>query len=461
VWRDWATAGVVAGLLAYLLLYSGAAPGWVAVLLCVVTVVVALLVGRIAIDWVRATPILNASVAVLFLFPIVQTTREQIAEQAPTARAGYSEPVPLSGSGEERPDIYYIIADGLGQPEVLSSLYGLGPEELLKRFDELGFWVAPGSRANYPQTALSLSATFNMDFVQNLLDIPDPQSDDRRPLSALVANNRIVNSLKRAGYRIVTYPTGYPLTRLADVDVERQPRLRLGFVEFHILRDSILPRAQRLFGRGPADLEFSIHRHRLRFIFRELPHAREGIATNERIFVFAHLLAPHPPFVFGRNGEALRSQARFSFRDGNHWRVEHPPGGTPYRELYRNQALYVIDRLADCVQQIIRTSTRPVVIIIQGDHGPGSQLTWDVVRSTNMAERHGIFNAWYLPQGIDVGPYPGISAVNTFRVVLNACFGADMPLLADRAWYARWIWPYAFTELRRGRTRPPEPADPE
>lgn len=41
-----------------------------------------------------------------------------------------------------------------------------------------------------------------------------------------------------------------------------------------------------------------------------------------------------------------------------------------------------------------------------------------------------ILNAYYLPRGARA-LYPAISPVNTFRVVLNESFGAELPLLED------------------------------
>ncbi|NIW23086.1 MAG: hypothetical protein GWN29_00160, partial [Gammaproteobacteria bacterium] len=60
---------------------------------------------------------------------------------------------------------------------------------------------------------------------------------------------------------------------------------------------------------------------------------------------------------------------------------------------YRNQALYIVEEIARTVDRIIRNTDRPVVIVVQGDHGPGSELRWDNIQLTNKIERHGIFNA--------------------------------------------------------------------
>jgi hypothetical protein len=53
--------------------------------------------------------------------------------------------------------------------------------------------------------------------------------------------------------------------------------------------------------------------------------------------------------------------------------------------------------------------------------------------SSNIA-RLAILNAYYLP-GVDSDLiYPSISPVNTFRLILNTYFGADLPLLPDESY---------------------------
>jgi hypothetical protein len=51
-------------------------------------------------------------------------------------------------------------------------------------------------------------------------------------------------------------------------------------------------------------------------------------------------------------------------------------------------------------------------------------------------EKFGILNAYYLP-GVDpasAGLNDRISPVNSFRIVFNAYFGADLPLLPDQTY---------------------------
>ena len=92
-------------------------------------------------------------------------------------------------------------------------------------------------------------------------------------------------------------------------------------------------------------------------------------------------------------------------------------------------------------------SEQPPIILIQGDHGSRTYLAWNSAENTCMHERMAILNAYYLP-GIETDQlYPGISPVNSFRVVLNSYFQSDLPLLDDEHYFALWDRPYGLIDV--------------
>lgn len=60
--------------------------------------------------------------------------------------------------------------------------------------------------------------------------------------------------------------------------------------------------------------------------------------------------------------------------------------------------------------------------------------------------RTGIFNAYYLPEGRKA-LYRTISPVNSFRVVLNSVFGADLDMLEDHSYASSYAKPYSFKDI--------------
>lgn len=415
-----------------------------------VLVAVSVALGVVLHRWNARVPavtnILGLMALTLVVSSLATTFQRMSRVDPPSPTALHNVPLlPAGAPADTPPDIYYIMVDGMGQPDFLEVGYGLPRAAVAGPFEQLGFRFADGSRANYNQTALSQAATLNAAPVQNLLVIPDPHDRDRIVLGRLIGDSRVRRALEGLGYRTVDFPSGYPITRQARGADHREPALNPNLLEYYLLRDGALPLIERLLGRGPADLPYALRRGRIDYALDHLADARRGIPDDVPVFVYAHIMAPHPPFVFNAEGHALPSHRIYSYRDGSHWYKWHE--GEDYPELYRGQIRYVARRLAAAVGEIIAGSPRPPVIIIQGDHGPGAQTAWESARRTNHTERMSIFNAWYVPTAPAEVPRADISAVNTFPVLFNTIFGTELSEWPDRYWYARNSVPLTFQEI--------------
>ena len=186
--------------------------------------------------------------------------------------------------------------------------------------------------------------------------------------------------------------------------------------------------------------QYEIHRDRIIFTLDKLVEISE---MEGQQFTFAHIIMPHPPFVFGAQGEKLNPNRAFSFNDGSHYRRAKEQ----YIAGYRNQLIYINKLVRQLVEDILSRSDIPPVIILQGDHGPGAYLDWESPTETNMQERISILNAYYLPNSDCDQLYPSITPVNTFRVVFNCLFNAEFELLDDKSYYMRHSRPYDFIEV--------------
>ena len=98
--------------------------------------------------------------------------------------------------------------------------------------------------------------------------------------------------------------------------------------------------------------------------------------------------------------------------------------------------------LEKTISTLISKSTRPLVIVLQTDTGP-----W----FTSGPDQFTILNAYYMP-GHTAQLYPGISPVNTFRVILNAYFGANLPLLNDQSYFSPIPYIYDFSPVSNSCT---------
>jgi hypothetical protein len=359
-----------------------------------------------------------------------------------------------SASVTSGPDIYYIILDGYGREDVLKELYGYDNSEFIKELKERGFYVADDSYANYMQTVLSLSSSLNMKYLDTLQAENGGKSPSFENFLNWMSSSTVRDFLSRQGYKTVAFSSSYAEIRDADIFLKAPYRqdsnapLVLPINEFEglLLKSTMLRAWLDLRGKSNKlqdtflEAPYIAQRNRILFTLTELKNVP---VIPEKKFVFAHVIAPHPPFVFGPSGEAVQHTLPYELSDGSAF------DGTPeeYISSYRNQTQYINKLVLQAIDGILANSAKPPVIIIQGDHGPGAYLQWSSVDGSNTSERMAILNAYYFPDG-DYGElYPSISPVNSFRVVLNKYFGVKMDLLPDHHFFSTYSDPAHYINV--------------
>jgi hypothetical protein len=323
-------------------------------------------------------------------------------------------------------DVYYIILDAYGRSDVLLNSLDYDNSAFVHKLQELGFYVASCAQSNYSKTDLSLSSSLNMDYVTTLDASLTPEKTDRLPLWNLIKDNQVKAMFQELGYQTIAFETGFDFSHLKGLDVFYTPQ-RGGFNEFEILY------ARTTFARLLDDAGFLARFHyttedrKRELILFDLEKLKEIPLTPGPKFVFAHLVIPHQPFVFGPNGEVSVIQEKVN--KGNTYYTVHD-----YELGYVNQAKFISDRILQVVQSIIENSSVPPIIIIQGDHGPSH---------SNESTRMGILNAYYFP---DAQPalYSTITPINSFRMLFNTYFGTELSLLKDRSYYSEYPYAYRF-----------------
>jgi hypothetical protein len=168
------------------------------------------------------------------------------------------------------------------------------------------------------------------------------------------------------------------------------------------------------------DTAYIEHRDRILYALDEL---EDMPSIRGPKFVFAHILAPHEPFVFGAKGEIVERKTPFAL---NH-DVESQDTEA-YIRGYRDQVEYLNSRVGPLVKKMIAQSKTPPIIIIQGDHGSLARVSSPNARMT-------ILNAYYLPAGGEQRLYESISPVNSFRVIFDHYFGGKLDLLKDVSYF--------------------------
>jgi hypothetical protein len=167
---------------------------------------------------------------------------------------------------------------------------------------------------------------------------------------------------------------------------------------------------------------FDDHRERILYQLETLP---DFAKKDGNYFVFAHLIIPHNPYVFGPDGEARYNSDPFTLLDldaGSQWE----PG------LYRDQVIFLNKSILAVIDEILDNSKSDPIIILQADHGNRSYDTLKLSDDMRYRMYFSIFSAYYFPNGATDQLYDTITPVNIFRVVLNTNFGTHLDLLPDQ-----------------------------
>jgi len=374
----------------------------------------------------KATPILNAVTLVALILPLVQIGINCVrTHQAQAEAPQQGLPGLVMPSDQMPPDIYYIILDSYGNAETLKKYMDFDNTEFLETLRAQGFYVAECSQANYNSTELSFVSSLNMNYLTAFGDAFTPGSTDRSHLSIYIKGNATRYTLSELGYQIVAFETGFYWSQWDDADLYLTPNRRVwkGWNEFEdlLVKTSLLRALYDMNILLQPQAETSPHYERVSYVLDTLKALPSMPGPK---FVFVHLIMPHYPFDFGSNGEFIASWSSDSRES--------------YLEGYRRQAIYISKVIPQVTAALIANSSTPPIIIIQGDHGPSY--------ADNRTGRAGILNVYYLPKGAG-DLYPGISPVNTFRLIFNTYFGGKFMLLDDVSYYSKISDPFTVTEV--------------
>ena len=387
-----------------------------------------LLAFRKKLKFSSATGSLNLIALVLLAYPVYQSSAVVVRNINIAGRSASSPSIQEVNpvNADELPDIYYIILDSYARTDLLQQAYGYDNTPFISKLEEMGFYVAQCSQSNYMRTDLSLASALNMDYAQNLSDKFKPDTYSRTQLFELLKHSSVRKTLESAGYKTIAFETGFYWTEWDDADVFMGlSPLWSDLTSFEeLLLNTTMLRLLEDAGRINASRISSNHaRERTSYVLDSIP---ELVKYPGPKFAFIHIISPHPPFVFGPDGEF--TDADTFLNDDQKYPAKK------YALGYTNQVTYLNTRMEQILGTLINESARPPVIIVQGDHGPWLQPE---------NKRFWILNAYYLP-GHNAELYSSISPVNSFRIVLNDYLGTTYDLLDDKSFFSPIPYIYDF-----------------
>jgi hypothetical protein len=333
-------------------------------------------------------------------------------------RAAADLPPPVATAGRP-PDIYHFIFDRYGSEELLARHYDID-EPIGAFLEERGFYVARESHSNYLKTGPSLAATFAMDYLTFLAEDPRVEGANWHPLFEMLDDHRVGRFLRARGYEHHQFGSWWVGTFHSSAADVNRPH---GFSEFNMiyLRRTILLPIFHLLPDRPLTMRLDWDNAQCQ---RVPPQVEEIRRTGERdrpVYVFAHILVPHGPYVFAPDGRCLN-------------RSESQDRGE--ERGYVDQIAYADLIIKDIVAALQGDGRTPPVIIIQADEGPfperDTSVPWQKAPAEELRVKTGILNAIYFPDGDYGALRQDMTPVNTYRYVFNKVFDTDFPELPDR-----------------------------
>ena len=359
--------------------------------------------------------ILNFVVLALLIFQIGKITVNEVKVGIANAQTEQDEFDPTLlhlETSTNSPDVYFILLDKYGRSDALKAYFNYDNSDFIQGLKDLGFWVADCSRSNYSFTVMSLASQLNMDYVEHLTDTPNLKTT-----SALINNNVVHQAFKDTGYTTIAFDMGFSWGNMKSFDhyYDTYPEdLNTWYMnpfEILYLKSTIgilvfEDKSELGVQVTLSDLERKAERTNL--ILDVLPDIPRIPGPK---FVHAHIVSPHPPYVFNADG-SLNPDAE----------------DTTEKEGYPAQLAYLEPRILADVQQIIERSKRPPIIIIEGDHAFDDKYV-----TSNLL-------ALYLPDGGTEGLDEHMTLINVFPYIFNTYFGTNIQYFPDLSYTHTKDW---------------------
>jgi len=315
----------------------------------------------------------------------------------------------------QKPDIFFIIPDQYAGYSALKDVFDFDNADFENELKTRGFYIVRKSISNYNLTPFSVASTLNMD----LLSLKKGQQDYSTIGYSyeVIRNSRVLKFLSITGYRFYN---------CSIFDFDDQPAHKYAaFLPYGIklvTAQTFTTRLKNDFRQDILDGKLGMKKFQNIIAYDNLYFNDKIInltakiaaeKINEPKFVYTHLMMPHYPYYFDSKGNPMAMEKLGGFKRVN---------ANDYIEYLQ----YGNRRILELIDNILKGSVSPPLIIVLSDHGfrhPEKKVdpAYDFVN----------LNAVYFPDRNYSQLYDRISNVNQFRLIFNQYFGQRLPMLKD------------------------------
>jgi len=402
----------------YLLFYSALEPWIFYSLYCLILLIALAFIQQMKADFRRSAMILNVVALVMLAWPTIQIAQSTLRRPL---HVNAHEPVDLRtqpGNMAEavvKPNVVLLILDEYSRADFLKENLGFDNKDFLDALKQRGFMVASNSMSNYIDTTYSVPSMLNMDY----LSPGKGGAFHAGHIRGLVENNLTLEVFDAMGYETYAFTTGFWMTEPGpQVDhILPEGITLITMIEFTGAILEFTPANEIAEALGFSYTHDS-WRNNILNTLHEL-HRPIAEAGDRPVYVRAHVVAPHPPFIFDADGGAREPGEAFSLHQG-----ENDTNYSPMIE----QTMGLNKHVLRAVDSVIAANDDPPIIIITSDHS--------TIGAGSSDRGFDILLAVYFPgigENVPSESIDSLHLVNLFRLVFNTYFGAEYQLLENKA----------------------------
>jgi hypothetical protein len=326
-----------------------------------------------------------------------------------------------------RPDIYFIVLDEYPSSPSLKQDLRFDNHQLDSLLKASGFYISENSNSNYNVTPFSLASTFHLDYLKAGMHKELISSKLFMQAVHTFSDNKVVDYLQSLNYEVKNYgcfnleakhtavKSYFEDRYQSQIDNQTMYSRFMRDVSWQFKMKNIFTGKFRLPDSYKKSKE--LHLYRNSFNWEQLLSEFAEDKGKGNKFVYAHLMLPHEPFYLNGDGSFTSDSAVIT-------------NSQNFRDAFINQVIYTNKLIEQLVESIKKSgNSKEKVIILEGDHG------YRFYEKKDRLKEFRNLNAYYFSDRDYRLLYDNISPVNSFRIVLNKYFCADLPLLKDTSIY--------------------------
>ncbi len=257
------------------------------------------------------------------------------------------------GSVADYPDIYYIVLDEYASFETQETVWGYNNSGFKDFLESRGFFVAEQSRTHSISTIVVVPSILNLRAITDL-----DYNDDRLELIARINDNQAMRFFPTKGYTTVAIGVH---TISSDINIQsdyafklQDARESIAIDEFHwLLLDMTMFRPFSFIFEPTIIDNLDLERYSRLYDFNKITHLSDISSPK---LIYAHIMLPHQPFFFDRNGNEIDHNDRANYKN---------------KKIYLEQLIFTTRKLEETIDSLLKQypESEPPIIIIQSDHG--------------------------------------------------------------------------------------------